>query len=188
MQTDRSARMPFIDALKAMSCLLIVMHHLAIYGPMSDIAYPLIPALIDWLREYGRIAVQMFFVVAGFLLAAKFAPQGLSLVTAPMPLIQQRYVRLIIPYLAALTLAIGCAALARLWMQHESIPAAPHLSQLLAHIFLLHDLLNQEALSAGIWYVAIDFQLFVLTILLLWVSNRIQHQYPGLQMNNWLMR
>jgi peptidoglycan/LPS O-acetylase OafA/YrhL len=182
MQTDRSARMPFIDALKAMSCLLIVMHHLAIYGPMSDIAYPLIPALIDWLREYGRIAVQMFFVVAGFLLAAKFAPQGLSLVTAPMPLIQQRYVRLIIPYLAALTLAIGCAALARLWMQHESIPAAPHLSQLLAHIFLLHDLLNQEALSAGIWYVAIDFQLFVLTISLLWVSNRIQHQYPGLQM------
>lgn len=182
MQAEHSTRMPLIDALKAISCLLIIMHHLAIYGPMSDIAYLLIPALIDWLREYGRIAVQMFFVVAGFLLAAKFAPQGLSLVTTPIPPIRQRYLRLIMPYLAALTLAIGCAALARLWMQHESIPAAPNLSQLLAHIFLLQDLLNQDVLSAGIWYVAIDFQLFVLTILLLWTSNRIQYQYPGLKM------
>ena len=187
MQADHLSRMPFIDALKAICCLLIVTHHLAIYGPMSDIAYPLIPALIDWLREYGRMSVQMFFVIAGFLTAAKFAPQGLSLVTTPIRLIQQRYLRLIIPYLAALTLAIGCAALARIWMHHESIPAAPNLSQLLAHIFLLHDLLNQNVLSAGIWYVAIDFQLFVLTILLLWISNQIQHQYPGLQMLNLIL-
>ena len=83
--------MPFIDALKAICCLLIVTHHLAIYDPMSDIAYPLIPALMEWLREYGRIAVQMFFVIAGFLTAAKLAPQGLSLVTAPIKLIRQRY-------------------------------------------------------------------------------------------------
>ncbi|WP_297325437.1 acyltransferase [Nitrosomonas sp.] len=182
MQADHPARMPFIDALKAVCCLLIVTHHLAIYGPMSDIAYPLIPTLIDWLREYGRMAVQMFFVIAGFLVAAKFAPQGLSLVATPIRLIHQRYLRLIMPYLAALTLAIGCAALARMWIYHESIPAAPTVSQLLTHIFLLHDLLNQDVLSAGIWYVAIDFQLFVLTILLLWISNQVQHQYPSLYM------
>lgn len=181
MQADHSSRMPFIDALKAICCLLIITHHLAIYGPMSDIAYPLIPALLDWLREYGRIAVQMFFVIAGFLTAAKLAPQGLSLVTTPIRLIQHRYLRLITPYLAALTLAIGCAALARVWMNHASIPGTPNLFQLLAHIFLLHDLLNQEVLSAGIWYVAIDFQLFVLTILLFWISKQIQNRYPDLQ-------
>ena len=182
MQADRSSRMPLIDALKAICCLLIISHHLAIYGPMSDIAYPLIPALLDWLREYGLIAVQMFFVIAGFLAATKLAPQGLSLVTAPFRLIQHRYLRLITPYLAALTLAIGCAALARIWMNHASIPGTPNLFQLLAHIFLLHDLLNQEVLSAGIWYVAIDFQLFVLTILLFWISKQIQNRYPAFQM------
>ena len=182
MQADHSARMPFIDALKAVCCLLIVAHHLAIYGPMSDIAYPLISALIDWLREYGRIAVQIFFVTAGFLFAAKLAPQRLSLVTAPIKLIRQRYIRLIMPYLAALTLAIGCAALARIWMHHESIPDVPNLFQLLAHILLLQDLLNQDVLSAGIWYVAIDFQLYVFTVFLLWISNQIQNRYPGVQM------
>ncbi|MXS81849.1 acyltransferase family protein [Nitrosomonas oligotropha] len=182
MSADHRARWPFIDALKAICCLLIVAHHLAIYGPIPDFAYPLIPGLIDWLREDGRIAVQLFFVIAGFFVAGKLAPQGLSLVSNPIALIQQRYVRLIMPYLAALTLAIGAAALARIWMQHESIPGTPNLFQLLAHIFLLHDLLNQEVLSAGVWYVAIDFQLFALTILVLWATRQIQNRYAALKM------
>ena len=181
MRTDVS-RMPLVDALKATACLLIVSHHLSIYGPMSDLAYPLIPGLIDWLREYGRIAVQVFFVVAGFLLAGKLAPHRVPLITDPIQAIKQRYVRLVIPYLAALTLAIGCAALARYWMTHDSIPAAPNLPQLLTHIFLLQDLLNQDALSAGVWYVAIDFQLFTLAVTILWLSGKIECRYPHLKL------
>lgn len=173
--------MPLVDALKAIACLLIVSHHLAFYGPMSDLAYPLIPGLIDWLYEYGRMAVQVFFVVAGFLLAGKLAPCGASLVSDPVQAIKRRYVRLVMPYLAALTLAIGCAALARGWMVHESIPGAPDLPQLLAHAFLLQGLLDQEALSAGVWYVAIDFQLFALAAALLWLSGRIERLYPKLK-------
>lgn len=29
-----------IDALKGIACVLIVWHHLAFYGPMSDVIYP----------------------------------------------------------------------------------------------------------------------------------------------------
>ena len=52
-------------------------------------------------------------------------------------------------------------------MEHRSISEPPDLGQLLAHVLLLHDLLDQDALSAGVWYVAIDFQLFALTVLML---------------------
>lgn len=180
MRTD-VLRMPLVDALKAIACLLIVLHHLAFYGPMSDAAYPLISGLVDGLYEYGRVAVQVFFVVAGFLLAGKFAPFGRSLVTDPVQSIKRRYVRLSMPYLAALTLAIGCAALARSWMVHDSIPDAPDLPQLLTHMLLLQDLLDQEALSAGVWYIAIDFQLFTLATTLLWVSGQIERRYPSLK-------
>ena len=121
-----SPRIPLIDVLKATSCLLIVSHHLAWYGPMSDYAYPLILSLINWLCKYGRIVVQVFFVTAGFLSAKKFAPEGISLITDPFHLIKRRYLRLVIPYLAALTLAIGCAALARAWMVHDSTPNPPN--------------------------------------------------------------
>jgi peptidoglycan/LPS O-acetylase OafA/YrhL len=115
------------------------------------------------------------------LLAGKLAPCGTSLVTDPVQAIKRRYVRLVIPYLAALTLAIGCAALARGWMVHDSIPGAPDLPQLLAHALLLQDLLDEEALSAGVWYVAIDFQLFAIAVTLLWLSGWIEHRYPKLK-------
>ncbi|PTR15436.1 peptidoglycan/LPS O-acetylase OafA/YrhL [Nitrosospira sp. Nsp2] len=170
-----------MDALKAIACLSIVAHHLAAYGPMSQIAYPLFPGFVDGVYEYGRMAVPVFFVVAGFLFAGKHAPGGVLLVSHPVQAIKRRYLRLVVPYLAALILSIGCAAVARMWMVHESIPAAVGPFQLLAHALLLQDLLDQEVLSAGIWYVAIDFQLFVSAVMLLWLSRQIQHRHPNLK-------
>lgn len=180
MSADIS-RMPVVDAFKAIACLMIVLHHLAVYGPMSDAAYPLFPELIDWFYQYGRMAVQAFFVMAGFLVARKLAPHRASLVSDPVQAIVQRYLRLAMPYFAALTLVIGSAALAREWMNHDSIPDAPSIAQLLAHALLLQDLLDQDALSAGIWYVAIDFQLFALTAFLLWLSGRLESRWTMLK-------
>ena len=51
------SRSPLIDMVKGMACIAIVWHHLAFYGPMSDIAQPLAPALIAFLYDYGRMAV-----------------------------------------------------------------------------------------------------------------------------------
>ena len=180
MHADIS-RIPLLDALKAIACLSIVLHHLAAYGPMSEIAYPLFPDLIDGFYEYGRIAVKVFFVVAGFLFAGKYAPDSGLLVIHPIQAIKQRYFRLVVPYLAALTLAIGCAAVARGLMVHDSIPGAADPLQLLAHALLLQDLFDQDALSAGVWYVAIDFQLFTVAVILLWLGRQIQYRYPPLK-------
>lgn len=166
-------RMPCLDALKAIACLAIVLHHLAVYGPMSEIAYPLVSGLVDGFYHYGRMAVQAFLVIAGFLSAKNLAPFGVPQVADPLNTIKRRYDRLIMPYLAALTLAVACAALARNWLESDYIPGLPDIPQLLAHALLLHDLLDQEALSAGVWYVAIDFQLFALTAALLWLARQM---------------
>lgn len=168
-----TARMPCLDAAKAIACLLIILHHLAVYGPMSDAARPLMAGLIDGFYQHGRLAVQAFLVIAGFLSARQLAPFGMPRGGAPLDAIKRRYFRLITPYLAALTLAVGSAAMARAWLNLDYVPDTPDLPQLLAHALLLQDLLDQEALSAGVWYVAIDFQLFALTAALLWLSSRL---------------
>lgn len=156
-----------LDLLKALGCLLIVWHHLAFYGPMSDIAYPLAPGAIAWLYDHARMAVQVFLVVGGFLTAAQLAPDGAARLAQPGRLILRRYLRLALPLMAALVLAVAAAAVVRPWLDHASVPAAPSLGQLLAHGLLLQDLLGVEALSAGVWYVAIDLQLYALAVLLL---------------------
>lgn len=164
-------RLALIDALKAIASQLIVLHHLAFYGPMSDVAQEIAPALISWLSRDARIAVQVFLVIGGYLAAKALAPAGRLVASAPLSLIKRRYLKLVIPYLAAVLVGTVCAALARTLNPHGSIPAAPGALQILAHALLLQSVLGFDSLSAGVWYVAIDFQLFVLLLLTLWLAR-----------------
>jgi peptidoglycan/LPS O-acetylase OafA/YrhL len=174
---NAAARLPLVDGLKVAAAQAIVWHHIAFYGPMSDHAATLAPALFDGLARHARIAVQVFLVVGGYLAARQLAPQGRWLGGRPGGLlIGRRYLRLVAPYTAMLVFAVFAAAVARAWITHDSIPAAPTLPQLLAHLLLLQDLLGIDALSAGVWYVAIDFQLYVLLVGVLLLTARLSSQ------------
>ena len=159
-----------IDALKAGACCLIVLHHLAFYGPMADHADDLFPGLFDWLAQHARLAVQVFLVLGGYLAAkslmaywGKAAPTRVGVVWRDAgQRVVERFFRLALPLWAALVLAVLCNAVSDHWMDHPSISAGPNLLQLLMHLLLLQDIAGHEALSAGIWYVAIDFQLFAM--------------------------
>lgn len=157
-------RMPLIDALRALAALLVLCNHFSIYLPMSDTVWDEFPATFEWFCDYGGMAVQVFLVIGGFL-----AARGMSASEQPtLPsLILKRYIRLAVPYLAAIILAITASAFADRWIDHDAIPSPPTIPQFLAHVFLLQGVLGFDSLSAGLWYVAIDFQLFVATALLL---------------------
>ena len=172
------SRLAFIDALKALASQLIVVHHLAFYGPMSDYALPLAPNLIPWLYDYARIAVQAFLVMGGFLAAQALARDGRLTDKPILKLIWRRYLKLAPPYLGALLLAIASAAIASSLIVHESIPEPATLARFVAHLFLLQGILGFDGLSAGVWYVAIDFQLYALLLLTLWVARRAFPQTP----------
>lgn len=164
--TTSAPRETLIDMVKGSACIAIVLHHLAFYGPMSDAALTLFPQLIAWLYDYGRMAVQVFLVLGGFLAAKSLAPQGGARFENAWYQIGRRFIRLVVPYVAALTIAILIAALVRPWFAHDSVPSEPQWTQLIAHALLLQGLLDEESLSAGVWYVAIDFQLFVISVLI----------------------
>lgn len=167
-------RMALIDALKALGSQFIVLHHLAFYGPMSDWTHRLLPGLVQWLSQEARMAVQVFLVVGGFLAARSLAPRGVLLTPQPLLLLKKRYLRTAAPYLAALMLSMVCTEFARNWMEHDSIPERAQLGQFIAHALLLHGVLGQDSISAGVWYVAIDFQLFALLLGLLWLARGLR--------------
>ena len=70
------SRLVFVDVLKAVASQLIIFHHLAFYGPLSDVAQSLAPGLMHWFSDYARVAVQAFLVVGGFLAARGWRPRG----------------------------------------------------------------------------------------------------------------
>ncbi len=167
---DRSL---LIDGLKALAAQTIVIHHLVSYGPMAASVTQVAPDLVGWFLYYGRWAVQVFLVIAGFLTAQALCGKP-ALLDRPWSLLTKRYIRLAWPFGVAVTLAVLAAELARFWTDDPILPAQVGWVQYAAHWLLVHSLLGHESLSTGVWYVAIDFQLFLLTVLLLWTSRALR--------------
>lgn len=159
-----------IDLLKVTAAQCIVLHHFSAYGPLSDAAALAMPDTMAWLYDNARMAVQVFLVVAGYLAAKGMSFAAHSFMDALRSL-WQRYLRLIVPFGIALLITVLCCAVARPYLDTDLVPHTPTLPQLLAHASLLHSVLNVESLSAGVWYVAIDFQLYAALALLFWVSK-----------------
>ena len=181
-------RMPLLDAVKGVACALIVGHHLARYGPLQEGASVLAPALFDWLAQDGRLAVQVFLVLAGFLAAGSLAPDGVLRVDRPLARVGQRYGRLVMPYLAALSFSVLVAALVRPWLDGDAVPAAPGLAPVAGAWPAAAGPARIRRLSTGVWYVAIDFQLFVLALAAIGLSELLQRRWSlGRERSRWLV-
>jgi peptidoglycan/LPS O-acetylase OafA/YrhL len=162
-----------IDGLKVLAAQVIILHHCMSYGELAAAAKELFPIFSVFVFDYGRYAVQIFLVMAGYLAAQSFenmlAVQTHSSrkgVATVVQLALRRYMRLVGPYLVALLVTIACAALARQWSMAEYIGSPETVQQVLAHLFLLQGLLGYDSISAGVWYVAIDWQLYTVLALM----------------------
>lgn len=165
-------RLLHVDAMKALAAQVIVLHHLSAYGPISESVRAVLPQLMDALYHYGRMAVQVFLVLGGFLSARALSAQGQLLEGRLPELLWRRYQRLVLPFMAAVAITLLVSALVAHWLP-ELVPASISLPQLLAHATLLHGVLGYESLTVGAWYVAIDLQLFALLMALLWVARQL---------------
>jgi peptidoglycan/LPS O-acetylase OafA/YrhL len=178
----QSSPLFLIDFLKVFAALMIILHHLSSYGQIAEDARRVLPGLMTWLFEYGRYAVQIFLVMAGYLAAQSLSRHANTPFSAHglLRLILNRYLRLFAPYTAALIFTIACAYIARLWVNDEFVGESETLAQFLAHLFFIQGILGLDSISAGAWYVAIDWQLYsVLAILFL--------SFPSYQALIWLL-
>ena len=177
-----------LDVFKAIGCLVIILHHLSVYSPMFDRVMLLAPVQLAALYNHGQLAVQAFLVVGGFLTASQFLRvlpanvQGLPAHFSLLRLLWKRFLRLAIPLMAALALTVCVTAMVRPWYPHSSLSGLPTLWSMAVHLLMLQDLLGVQALSAGIWYVAIDFQLYALALLAVWVAAKIQAWQPRVKL------
>ena len=152
-----------VDVLKVVAAQFIVWHHFSAYGPMADAMTLVWPEFMAWLYRYARLAVQVFLVVGGYLAAQSIMNKPIQ---QPLVNIGKRYLRLAPFYVLALALISLTVAASRNTIHADWLPNEPTLWQFLAHSFLVHDIWGFEALSSGAWYVAVDFQLYALLILL----------------------
>ena len=147
-----------IDSLKFLAAQLIVLHHIVLYAPMADLVARAWPAATAFLIDEARYVVQIFLVIGGFL-AAQSLSRGVD--NLPRALLA-RYLRLVPMLAVALLAVLAASALLPLGRWPDWVTPWPTIGQFIAHLLLLQDVLHIPSLSAGAWYVSIDFQLYAL--------------------------
>ena len=152
-------RLIWLDATRALASQLIVLHHLSIYGPVANALSREWPATLGWLDEYGRLAVQVFLVMGGLLAARSLAAAPAPTAGSTLRALGWRYLRLFIPFAAALACVLLAAVPGRAWIDEPWVTQPPDFRTLLAHGLGLFDYFGIEAMSAGAWYVTMDWQL-----------------------------
>lgn len=164
-----NGRYPVIDTLKIAAAQAIFWHHLSAYGPISEALELIWPRVAQIIHDHGRIAVHVFLVIAGYLASAGMQrrPDGHPIIS-----VAQRYQRLMPVYLVVLVLTCIAVAISRPVLDSDWLPDPPSLLQVLAHILLLQDILAIPALSTGVWYLAIDLQLFSVLVFTTWIVRR----------------
>ena len=171
VNTSAVPRILFVDALRAAVATMIVWHHFALYGPLAFQTAPSSNPLMDWLRDY-RWPVQVFFIISGYVLARSMSRRTWNCRQVGW-FVVRRYCRLGLPYLAAVALAIGVCALGRPWISQNVVGHPPTWQQVLAHTVFLQDILGYDSLSAGLWFVAIEFQLGLIYVAMLYVRDAL---------------
>ena len=163
-------RSHLMDGLRVGAAHVIVLHHLVSYGPLALALEQTWPGLFDGLFRYGRFATQVFLVMAGYLSA-----QALLSPRVP-PLgerVRKRYWRLMPPFLLAILSVALVVTWLRPWINQDWLTEPPTVWQWVSHALLIQDLIGQPSMTVGAWYVAIDFQLFVLLNVGVWALQRL---------------
>ena len=146
---------------------------------MSETLQAQWPSLLGFIADEGRYVVQIFLVIGGYLASRSlFSMLDKQRDVQVWSLVQSRFLRLAKPFWVAIAMAVFLSWLAGKIAMHAAVPDMPTFLQLVAHVFFLHDIVGVEALSAGIWYVAIDLQLFAVLVFLSWASQKFGSKKP----------
>ena len=62
-------RSTFVDALRGIAALSVACYHIFRYGPLPELADPVVPGILKLWFDHGWMGVQVFFVISGFVIA-----------------------------------------------------------------------------------------------------------------------
>lgn len=172
------SRLGFVDGLRGLAALYVVMHHAALLIPPAELGLP--ASVARFLLRHGHYAVTAFIVLSGYgLMHRALAEQGGRLPGGMLAYLGRRARRILPPYYAALALC---------WILIATVPALGRPSgtpwdralpafgpgAVVSHLLLIHNLDGRWIFRVAppFWSLATAWQTCLLFPPLLWLHRR----------------
>ena len=168
----------FLDGIRGLSAFYVLLHHaylMLLYARVGE-GEGVAGRLVSGLRPlaFGRYAVDMFIVLSGYCLMLPAIRGAGGMKGGFGGYIRRRARRILPPYYAALAISLLVIWLVHPWRAsvrdyNEIAWNLPGAGDLLAHILLVHNLVNawSHSINAPMWSVATEWQIYFLFPLLL---------------------
>jgi hypothetical protein len=146
-------RIQFIDALRGVAALAVVLHHFN--------------ESLGWLPfSYGNLGVPVFFVLSGFVIAMSV---GDSRVSAGYlgRFALRRALRLDPPYWLTIALVVGIGYALKGYVKFDGVTVP----QVAAHMFYLQDILSFKPILPVFWTLCYEVQFYLALILITWLMQ-----------------
>lgn len=188
------SRFTFVDGLRGLAALSIVLFHIWWYEPAPYPALesanwiveeavikirPWVPlpahwfegrtesanSLLDDLFLRLRAGVQVLLVISGFVIAYTLRATWVT-PGEIFSFVSRRFVRLVPPYWTVIALIILIDLACRLaWKLDSPVEGDLTLFRVSAHMAFLQDIFGHGALSAGMWTICIEMQFYVIAVI-----------------------
>ncbi|MGI4788613.1 MAG: acyltransferase family protein [Janthinobacterium lividum] len=168
-------RLHFIDGLRGLAMLMVLIYHCWLFGGEWTIDLPLGRSHVNIASvfSYGHIGVNLFLVLSGFCLYWPFVKGGSRREPTLWEFAKKRCRRILPPYYAALVLFGGAALLNALY-HRDAEDAVYSLNWLWIHALMAQNLRPGYVLTinGSLWSLALEFQLYILFPLLVEAYRR----------------
>lgn len=168
-----TARLDFLDGIRGVAALYVVLHHIAKHLPLEGAARPV--RLLALLLNFGHYAVSVFIVLSGFCLMLPIVRGDGTLRGGTGRFFQRRAKRILPPYYLAtgLSLLLIATLIGRktgTWWD-GSVPVTQ--TAIATHLLLLQDYFDSTKINHVFWSVATEWHIYFLFPLLLLLFRRL---------------
>lgn len=164
VNTGLNRRFAYIDALRGVACIWVMIHHALQNFPVARGLLHLPLRTLVAIANYGWLGVSLFLVLSGFCLyfplmrnsTARDARVDIAMFA------RRRARRILPPYYAALVLSI-LLIIAVNYHRGHAVLNGVNAIDILRHIFLIHNLWPESfaSINSVLWSLALETQLYV---------------------------
>nr|WP_242042630.1 acyltransferase [Leptolyngbya sp. FACHB-541] len=155
----------FIDGLRGLAAIAVVSYHFYVGSPLRGTLAGIFPKPFILLLEEGRLGVEVFFVISGFVIAYSLRKTAAN---------SQNLKRFICRFLIRLTpsywVTIFLTVIINLtsnFVITDRIAPIPNLEEVVAHLFYLQNLFKYEQIVPVFWTLCFEVRFYFLFATLL---------------------